>query len=293
MTKTKFYITDVFTSEKYGGNQLATFIDCAALSGQEMQAIAREINFSETTFVLSSQPRDGGYDVRIFTPTCEVPFAGHPTLGTAHVIGTRLLDKPADEIRLNLPIGQIPVRFSEPDKQTLWMKQAAPEFGKTVDAGELAAALGLAAGDIDTRYPCQEVSTGLPHTVVPLTTLNALKRAKINKDKYFELIGDAWAKLILVFSREAYQTGHALGVRVFADFYGIEEDAATGSGNGCLAAYLVRHKVMQSSSISLTAGQGYEIGRPSQLHLRATNSPHGIDVFVGGAVVDVAEGFWG
>lgn len=113
MSKPKFFITDVFTSQRYGGNQLATFVDCEALSDCEMQQIAKEINFSETTFITSRQPRDGGYDVRIFTPNTEVEFAGHPTLGTAHVIRNKLHLSDADEITLNLPIGRIPVTFEQ------------------------------------------------------------------------------------------------------------------------------------------------------------------------------------
>lgn len=127
---------------------------------------------------------------------------------------------------------------------------------------------------------------------MPLNNLDALKRAKINKDEYFALVSDAWAKNILVFSREGY-VPQSLSVRVFADYYGVPEDAATGSGNGCLAAYLVRHKLFGSPNLDVLAGQGYEMGRPSTLTLRANENANGIEVFVGGNVVDVAEGVWG
>ncbi len=294
MGKPRFFITDVFTTQRYGGNQLATFVDCESLSDREMQQIAKEINFSETTFITSRQPRDDGFDVRIFTPNAEVEFAGHPTLGTAHIIRNKLRLTEANEVALNLRVGKIPVTFTETPAKTslLWMKQMPPTFGKRFDAGALAQVLGIEPSDIDQDFPIEEVSTGFPTLVVPLKCLDALRRAKVNKDAYFALVSDAWAKLILVFCREGHEPGQALGVRVFADYYGIAEDAATGSANGCLAAYLARHKVIGSPDIDVLAGQGYEMGRPSTLALRANENKNGIEVFVGGSVVEVAEGVW-
>lgn len=295
MAQPKFFITDVFTECKYGGNPLATFIDCESLSDAEMQQIAREINFSETTFITSREPRDSGYNVRIFTPKAEVEFAGHPTLGTAHVIRNKLNLSSANEITLNLRIGQIPVTFTETPagKPVLWMKQMPPQFGKRLDADTLARVLGIASSDIEQGLPIEEVSTGFPTLIVPLKNLDALKRAKIDKESYFTLVADAWAKIILVFSREACDAGHALSVRVFGDYYGVPEDAATGSSNGCLAAYLAQHRILGSPEIDVNAGQGYEMGRPSTLSLRTKETLGGIEVFVGGGVVDVADGAWG
>ena len=294
MNKPKFFITDVFTSQRYGGNPLATFVDCESLSGQEMQQIAKEINFSETTFITSRQPKTGGYDVRIFTPNAEVDFAGHPTLGTAHIIRNKLRLESANKILLNLRVGQIPVTFAEVSGKppTLWMKQMTPKFGKRFDAETLMRVLGIARSDIDENFPIEEVSTGFPTLLVPLKNLAALKRAKINKDEYFALVNDAWAKIILVFSREGYEENQSLSVRVFGDYYGIAEDAATGSSNGCLAAYLARHELLGSTNIAVTVGQGYEMGRPSTLLLRADPAKGELQVSVGGSVVDVAEGVW-
>jgi len=295
MNKPKFFFTDVFTERRYGGNQLATFINCETLSDEEMQQIAREINFSETTFITSREPRNGGYDVRIFTPRAEVEFAGHPVLGTAHVIRNRLCLSSASEIALNLKVGQIPVGFTETGagRQVLWMKQMSPQFGGRVDAAHVADVLGIAVSEIDPHWPVEEVSTGFPTLIVPLKNLAALKRVRIDGEKYFALVGEAWARLILVFSREAYEAGQALSVRMFGNYYGVPEDPATGSSNGCLAAYLVRHRVLGSSEIDVVAGQGYEIGRPSSLMLRAREMQNGIEVSVGGSVVDVAQGVWG
>ena len=213
MSKPKYFITDVFTTQKYGGNQLATFIDCESLSSQDMQKIAREINFSETTFITSRQANKGGYDVRIFTPNAEVEFAGHPTLGTAHIIRNRLKLTADSEIALNLPVGRIPVSFTESagNACVLWMKQIAPEFGKQLDAVTVANVLRLQLSDIDTNWPIDEVSTGFPVVAIPLKNLDALKRAKINKDAYFSLVSDAWAKLILVFCLQGYSNDRESG----------------------------------------------------------------------------------
>src|SRR5215471_2063455 len=145
-----FYITDVFGQEEYSGNQLATFLHCKDLSDREMQQIAREINFSETTFVVSDHPRDGGYDVRIFTPVAEIDFAGHPTLGTAFVIQQYLIGQPVEQIVLNLRVGPVPVRFSTTNTNAmLWMRQAEPTFGPQLGVDVLAAVLGLNVSDID------------------------------------------------------------------------------------------------------------------------------------------------
>lgn len=295
MNKPRFFITDVFTNRKYGGNPLATFVDCESLSDHEMQKIAKEINFSETTFITARKPKDGAYDVRIFTPNAEVEFAGHPTLGTAYILREKLRLTTDNEVALNLRVGKIPVTFSEPSDQSarLWMKQMPPKFGKQLESSWLARVLGLDVPDFDTAHPIEEVSTGFPTLVVPLASLSALKRVKINKDEYFGLVKDAWAKVILVYSREGHEPGQSLSVRVFADFYGITEDAATGSSNGSLAAYLAHHKPLGASNIDATVGQGYEMGRPSTLELRATHTNGEIEVFVGGSVVEVAEGVWG
>jgi trans-2,3-dihydro-3-hydroxyanthranilate isomerase len=289
----KFYFTDVFTASRYGGNPLATFVDWEGLSDAEMQSIAREINFSETTFVISREPRAGAWDVRIFTPNSEIDFAGHPTLGTAWVIHDKLLTAPPEEIVLSLRVGRIPVRFAhEQGRQLLWMKQLAPSFGKTLEPDTVARMLGLARADIDPRWPVAEVSTGFPTVIVPLSSTDAVRRVKIDRERYFALVADAWAKNVLVFAQGAREPGQTLCARVFAEYYGVPEDPATGSGNGCLAAYLVEHRVLGASEVDIAVGQGYEMGRPSTLALRANKTPQGIEVFVGGSVVGVAEGLW-
>ncbi|MGE0823106.1 MAG: PhzF family phenazine biosynthesis protein [Candidatus Binatia bacterium] len=288
-----FYITDVFGQEKYSGNQLATFLHCGDVSDREMQQIAREINFSETTFVLSDRPRDGGYDVRIFTPAAEIDFAGHPTLGTAFVIQQYLIGHAVEQVVLNLRVGPVPVRFPMTgDEPLLWMRQAEPTFGPQLEVTALTQVLSLAVSDFAEHWPIEQVSTGLPHLIVPLKHLDALKRARIVREHYNALVQQTWAKAIFIFSPESYAPTHDLSARMFADYYGVPEDPATGSGNGSLAAYLVKHRYFGESPINLRVGQGFEIGRPSILALQAAEEQGRISVSVGGQVIPVAKGQW-
>jgi len=292
MKNLTFYILDVFAEEKYAGNQLAVVREAARLSDGAMQKITKEMNYSETTFILSDDQRNGGYDVRIFTPEEEVPFAGHPTLGTAYVIQQAIIKEPTETIILNLKVGQIPVTFNYKgkDKDILWMKQKEPTFAQIIEPEPISEVLGIDKCDIDERFPIQEVSTGLFFMIVPLKTLDAVKRAKVARDKYFKLIEDTQAKMFLIFCPETYERDRDLNVRVFCDYYGIPEDPATGSGNGCLAGYLVKHRYFGSDEIDIRVEQGYEIGRPSLLYLRAEDKEGKIDVSVGGKVIMVARG---
>lgn len=292
MEKLTFYIVDVFAEEKYAGNQLAVVRGAKALLDAEMQRIAKEMNYSETTFILSDEKRNGGYDVRIFTPEREVPFAGHPTLGTAYVIQREIIRKPIERIVLNLKVGQIPVtpKYKRNQVDVLWMKQMAPTFIQTLNAERICEVLSLNRESVDDGFPVQEVSTGLPSIIVSLKTLNALKKAKIARDKYFEFVKHTQAKTILIFCPEAHNQENDLSVRVFADYYGVPEDPATGSANGCLAGYLVKNRYFGKDRIDIRVEQGYEIGRPSLLLLKAESKEGKIDVFVGGKVIMVAKG---
>jgi len=183
MDKLTYFLVDVFAEEKYAGNQLAVIIGAKELSDHEMQRITKEMNYSETTFILSNKKRDGGYDVRVFTPEKELPFAGHPTLGTAFVIQHSIIKEPINKILLNLKIGQIPVRLSyiKEHVDVLWMKQIQPIFGQTFDAELISEILNLNVREIDDKFPIQDVSTGLPTIIVPLKTLDALKSARLSK----------------------------------------------------------------------------------------------------------------
>jgi len=294
MKKALFYIVDVFAEQKYTGNQLAVFMPGHHFSGKEMQQVAREMNFSETTFILSDKPQKGGYKVRIFTPGEEVPFAGHPTLGTAYIIQKKLLRSRPTQLILGLKVGKIPVSFESFDKnrERLWMKQIDPKFQAIYNSEQLVDVLNISKSDIDSRFPIQQVSTGLPFIIVPLKSLAAIKKCQIDKSKYFSLIKDIEAKAILVFAPQTYDPAHQLSVRVFVDYFGIPEDPATGSANGCLTGYLVKHRYFGKTEIDIQVEQGYEIGRPSLLYLRGRQEKSVIQVYVGGQVVPVARGEW-
>lgn len=288
----KFYILDVFAEQKYAGNQLAVVRDGHGYSDSEMQQIAREFNFSETTFILSETEQDGGYPVRIFTPSHELPFAGHPTLGTAYIIQQELIGHEVERLTLNLKVGQIPVEFSYQDGQVqeLIMKQLKPEFGQPVDPEQVAPMLQIDLSDIDGRFPCLEVSTGMNDLIVPLRALDAQKRVNIDLPAYYKLIEKLSAKAILTFCPETYDPNMQLNVRMFADYFGVPEDPATGSANGCLAGYLVKERYFDRDAIDIRVEQGLEIGRPAVLHLIAEKKVDGIDIRVGGRVVRIAQG---
>lgn len=287
-----FYIVDVFAETKYTGNQLAIITNAGSLTSKQMQAIAKEINYSETTFILSKQPSASGYPVRIFTPETELPFAGHPTLGTAYILQHEIIQKRVNEIILNLPIGQILVNFDY--KQTkfplLWMQQQTPKFKQIIAPDSIAPVLGLSTDHIDERFPIQDISTGIPFIIVPLKNQEALKNIKVNRDKYFELIKATDAKCILAFCPQTQNPENQLQVRVFCDYLGIPEDPATGSANGCLAAYLSHHSYFGSETVDIRVEQGYEVGRPSLLFLKANQNNKKIQVQVGGQVILVARG---
>jgi trans-2,3-dihydro-3-hydroxyanthranilate isomerase len=289
----QFYIVDVFTERKYAGNPLAVVRKAGALSTEQMQAIAQEMNYSESTFILSDKAREGGYDVRIFTPGEEVPFAGHPTLGTAYIVQQQLIGRPVDKVVLNLKVGQIPVTFSyagdQPDE--LWMHQKPPDFGQTFDPHIIAPLINLGPAEIDARFPIQDVSTGLPFIIIPLKSRAAIKKCRVNLDPYYSFVKTTQrAKGLHLFCPEPYEATNQLNTRMLWPFDGIGEDPATGSANGCLAGYLVKHRYFDSDSIDIRVEQGYEINRPSLLLLRARPNGDNIDVFVGGKVVMIAAG---
>jgi trans-2,3-dihydro-3-hydroxyanthranilate isomerase len=280
-----FYIVDVFAEQKYAGNQLAIIRGGASLPDERLQKIALEMNYSETAFVLSEKATEGGYDVRIFTPGGEVPFAGHPTLGTAYVIQHEILTSPVESVTLKLKAGDIPVTFGE----VLWMRQLPPTFGAILDSAQFARTLNLETADLGDRSPVQVVSTGLPALIVPLSDLDALQRCMVDWERYREVAGPG--KNLYAFCPESHDDGPGdLSARMFANDLGVPEDPATGSAAGCLAAYLLEHSYLGTDSVDVRVEQGYEIGRPSLLYLLAAREGDEIMVDVGGKVQMVAKG---
>ena len=184
-------------------------------------------------------------------------------------------------------MGKIPITFAN---EIIWMAQIEPKFGEVIKHEQISKVLGLELDEIDTRFNAQEVSTGLPFIIVPLKTLGSIRRAKIQSEKYHELISDIEAKAILTFCPETYNSKNELNVRVFANYYGVPEDPATGSANGCLAGYLIKNRYFNSNQINVHVEQGYEMGRPSLLILNAKEEKEKIEIFVGGNVLMVAKG---
>ena len=284
-----FHIVDVFAEERLAGNQLAVFRDDEGISGELMQRIAKEMNFSETTFITGVDLESLVFKVRIFTKEEELPFAGHPTLGTAYVIQQALIGRQVETVTLDLKAGMIPVTFNyrdgEPD--ILWMKQLNPVFGETHPAEPVAEFLGLKPEDIDPDWPIQEVSTGVPFFMVPLKTRDAVLRTRIDRDKIAAYTKNTEARWPLVFCREPEDPENHLKVRMIT---ASGEDPATGSANGCLAGYLARYRYFGDSKVDVRVEQGYEIGRPSLLYLKSDDRGEEIDVQVGGRNAMVAKG---
>lgn len=281
----QYHVVDVFAERRLAGNPLTVVLDAGHLQADEMQAMARETNHSETTFVLADRPRDGAWPVRIFTPALELPFAGHPTLGTAAVL--RAVHGPDAPIDLDLKVGRIPVRT---EGDVLWMRQPAPKFLGEADRAAMAACLGLSTADLDPALPVESVSCGVPIHMVALRNLDAARRAKLDLERYLSTVGTPQTRAVLVFAREVVDPAVQLHVRCFTGAFGIPEDPATGSANGPLAAYLSKHRVLGSDRIDIAVEQGVEMGRPSRLYLRATPTASGLEVDVGGRVVPVARG---
>jgi trans-2,3-dihydro-3-hydroxyanthranilate isomerase len=292
MKTVPYYIVDVFAENKYEGNQLAVFLEANTLTDLEMLNIAKEVNYAEVSFILSNNQREQGFDVRIFTPVEEVPFAGHPSLGTAYVIKHQILNQNVENINLHVKAGKIPVSitYQNDEIDMLWMKQLEPNFLQIIDPKRITEVLNLDLDDLDLRFPIQEVSTGLPTIIVPLQNLTALEKCVINKEKYFKLVNSLNAKLIHVFCPETYSEKNHINVRNFGDYYGVSEEPATGSANGCLAGYLIKHRYFNSNDFNIRVEQGREIGRLGHLYLNASMVGQRIDIRVGGKVVPIAKG---
>jgi len=280
---------DVFSSRPLEGNPLAVFPDAHGLSDDEMQAIAREMNLSETTFLVRRDDKiehQRGVRVRIFTVQEELPFAGHPTLGTAFAL--RGVSK-VPEIKLDLNVGTIPVRFEDPQGQPAFgeMTQKDPEFGATHDRNTIAQVTGIPAEDIDPELPIQTVSTGVPFTILPLRNLEAAGRLHINQSPATEYLSRYGAKFFFCVTRECVDPAARLHARML--FYN-GEDPATGSASGCAAAWMVEHGVAKPDE-RVMIEQGIEMKRPSRIFLRASrHNDRVVNVRVGGNVVEVLRG---
>jgi trans-2,3-dihydro-3-hydroxyanthranilate isomerase len=277
---------DVFTDRALAGNALAVCLDGRGLTTEQMQDIARETNLSETTFVLpgdAEAERQNAVRVRIFTVQEELPFAGHPTLGTAFVLRG---SSAAAEIKLHLNVGTVPVRFEDlPGKPAFGeMTQMDPKFVMQHDREAVATAVGLPIDDLDPNLPVESVSTGVPFTVTPIRTLSVLQTLRIDPARTSQYLAQSGGKFFYFVCRETGDPAVRLHARML--FYG-GEDPATGSAAGCATAWMVAHGVAQPDERVLIE-QGVEMKRPSRIFVRASKADNRVvNVRVGGNAVEV------
>jgi len=292
-----YFVVDAFTTEPLGGNPLAVVMNTCSLATERMQAIAREFNLSETTFV-ERRPaeieRVEGVRVRIFTPREELPFAGHPTLGTAGVLKAEAPETMrGDTVTLALEVGPVPVRFEVSNAGVAGifgeMTQRDPEFGAELDPKIVARLAGLSADDLDPALPPQVVSTGTAFAIVALRSQAALERLKVNQDEATAWLRERGARWFYVLAPSLDEKLEGVKFRSRMQFYG-GEDPATGSAAGCAIAYLVSRGAV-SSDTRVHVRQGVEMGRPSDLFLSARKESAKVsDVRVAGSTVLVAKG---
>jgi len=297
----EFVQLDVFTQTPLAGNPLAVFPDAYGLNDAEMQALAREMNLSETTFVfprdLATEARDGK-KVRIFTVETELPFAGHPTLGTSlYLYASESNQKKPAEMVLNLKAGKIPVRFTansenaggdRVDGQIFGeMRQRDPEFGNPLSREDVARVIGIAVDEISSEWPIQPVSTGLTFTIVPFRNRQTLSDLKFSYIQAADFLKNSGANFFYFLSPDRREGRLEARARMF--FYG-GEDPATGSAAGCAASWMVQHGVAKPDE-QVVIRQGAECRRPSEMHVRATREGERVtDVRVGGYAVEILRG---
>lgn len=300
MTRSYRYLHyDVFTDHLFGGNQLAVFLDARGLSSDTMQAIAKEMNFSETTFVLPAESPATDIRMRIFTPGGELPMAGHPTVGSTFALARAgVIPDGAAQFTFGLNIGptRVSLIWNDGGLAFVWMTQSQPTFSEVpVDAARAAAALSLSPAAVaGTARPVQVVSCGVPFLFVPLTTRSAVDSAVANAAVLEALIGDtrSGAHGVFLFSAERSKDQATVYSRMFAPELGIVEDPATGGASGPLGCYLVRHQMVPPDRIgNMISLQGAKMGRPSYVHIAIGVEQDEItSVQVGGESVLAGEG---
>jgi trans-2,3-dihydro-3-hydroxyanthranilate isomerase len=277
---------DVFSSTPLEGNSLAVFSDARGLTDPEMQALAKEMNLSETTFIFprdAATERERGVRVRIFTVQEELPFAGHPTLGTAFALRAGSTNK---TIVLDLNVGKVPVEFEDPPGQPTFaeMTQVDPVFGIQHEREAVARAVGLSIDDFDSSLPIETISTGMPFTITPLKSLALIQRLRVDLQRAEEYLEKTGGKFLYFVTRETVDSAARLHARML--FYN-GEDPATGSAAGCAAAWMVAHGVAEPDH-RVRIEQGIEMHRPSRIFVRASRRDNRVvNVRVGGNAIEV------
>ncbi|MEL4896572.1 PhzF family phenazine biosynthesis protein [Crocosphaera sp. Alani8] len=294
-----FYTVDVFTDAIFGGNQLAVFPNAEGLSSEIMQKIAAEFNFSETVFILPPTVNNATKKLRIFTPTQELPFAGHPTLGTAYILGftDNTINKNDDyKIVFEEEVGLVLVKVKFKNKQPIYTELTSPQLpefsNQTPSVEELASILTLDTEDLkqDKYYP-QAVSCGIPFLFIPLHNRDALKRIKLNSDRWQQILANSWASSLYVFCFDPEKEGSNIRARMFAPGLGVIEDPATGSAATAFGGYLGIRETEEKGIFHWRIEQGFEMGRPSFLEVKTEKSGGNINnIWVGGSSVLVTQG---
>jgi trans-2,3-dihydro-3-hydroxyanthranilate isomerase len=301
MKQLHYCLVDVFTNQPFGGNQLAVFPDARGLASETMQALAKELNLSESTFVLPAEDAASDYRVRIFTPAVELPMAGHPTVGTAFVLaheGMVQLTEPETTITFEEGVGMVPVTLFTREGQLnlIQMRQPLPTFGPVFDDREaIAHMLSLDPALLDPTLPLEVVSCGVPFLFVPVKSLEAIRASRFRLDVWERVLRDFAAPHVFVFTQEVVLPDSTVHCRMFAPAMGIAEDPATGGASGPLGCYLVRHGLVHPTaarSSQMVSEQGFEIGRPSLLQVTIDqDGQHITGVYVGGQCCFMGKGW--
>lgn len=289
----ELYMVDVFAERAYTGNPLAVIVGDTFPADDVMQQLALEINYSETTFVRRQPDNDGSYRVRVFTPSREIAFTGHPILGTAWVVREYLINMPCDEVRLGLKVGSVPVRFEQSDagNEIAWFQSPELKLGKTVTREDVAAAIGLETEALVTSMPLQIVSAETSAIIVPVNSRDALLRSCPDTAEFTRLAKAGLPPLTYLYCYEPLDPGNDVIARFYFEAHGMREDPATGNGAAFLGRYLLAHTLHEGGPALLKIEQGYNLNRPSLIYLQAALDVSGnADIRVGGHVVPVAVG---
>jgi trans-2,3-dihydro-3-hydroxyanthranilate isomerase len=281
-----YYIVDVFTEVKYAGNQLAVFLGAENLSTEEMQKIAREINFAESTFITKIEPENNSATIRIFTPEHEMQFAGHPIIGTSWVLMNKLIDNNPRNLKLTVPIGEIPIQQIG---ELVWLKAAQPQFFDSFSEADFSTFSNLKENDFDTKLAIQEVSTGSAFVIVPLQNLKALEDLKLDKDKTNEWLSANCKTKHRALYFYCFDQRELYSRMLCVENNQLVEDAATGSASTCLQAFLLKY---HSKDIKLVNKQGDFINRPSRIYFDGELVGDNFDIKIGGKTQYIAKGEW-
>ena len=294
-TELDYFLLDVFTDIPFGGNPLAVFPEADGLSDEAMQKITKELNLSETVFLLKPKQENSDISMRIFTPGRELPTAGHPTIGTAFLLlaSSMIKTKLANTLVIDQKIGSINVQYfkNEAEETEVLMEQPLPKFEQTFKDKELIASLiGIRSSELYESYPARVVNCGNPFLLVPVKELKSMQKLKLNQDLYYNILEELSLTGVMPFSLETVEKESIAHSRMFAPQLGITEDPATGSAHGPLAAYLHNYQLAKVNGLQ-QCEQGIEMGRPSFINIKIEEKEGKLHkVLVGGKCVIMGKG---